>query len=172
MGSHKLEIHRRLKHTVKSHICDICGKYFSKVDYTVQHKKTVHLLNQESQTCDICGKVFRSRIHFKKHKERTHAEKQQCPVCGIKIRPSAINDQLASVHGYKDLQKNICDICGKGFYSAGKLREHRLIHGDVRPFPCRFEGCDFASKLSGNRNKHEVNKHGRVHSFKRSDLKQ
>ena len=89
--SHKLEIHRRLKHTQKSHICDICGKYFSNVEYTVQHKKTVHLLNQESQTCDICGKAFKCMTHLKRHKERTHSEKHQCPVCGIKIRPSTIN---------------------------------------------------------------------------------
>ena len=89
--SHKLEIHRRLKHTQRSHNCDICGKYFDNAYYITQHKKTVHHLNQESQTCDICGKVFKCRTRLKQHKEGTHSEKHQCPVCGIKIRPSSIN---------------------------------------------------------------------------------
>ena len=89
--SHKLETHKRLKHTQKSNICDICGKYFVNVVYVTQHKKTVHLLNQESQTCDLCGKVFRCRAHLKKHKEGTHSEKHQCQICGIKMRPSNYN---------------------------------------------------------------------------------
>ena len=41
-------------------------------------------------------------------------------------------------------------------------KEYRAIHDDARPFPCRFEGCDFASKSGNNRKKHEVTKHGRA----------
>ena len=97
---HKLQTHKRLKHTTKSNNCDICGKYFASVGNVAQHKKTVHLLNQESQTCDIsgCGKVFKSLSHLRKHKQGTHAEKHQCPLCGIKMRRSNYNVGLLFYH--------------------------------------------------------------------------
>ena len=76
------------------------------------------------------------------------------------------------MHGRKDLQQHVCDICGRGFFKAIKLREHRVIHDDARPFPCRFEGCDFASKSAGNRKKHEVNKHGRAWSDQQQSQEQ
>ena len=66
------------------------------------------------------------------------------------------------MHGREDLWKHICSICGKGYVTLTKLKEHRVIHNDARPFPCRFEDCYFASKSGGNRKKHEVTKHGRA----------
>ena len=41
-----------------------------------------------------------------------------------------------------------------------QMEYHRMIHENVRRFPCRFENCNFASKTSGNRKKHKIWKYG------------
>ena len=74
----------------------------------------------------------------------------------ISIKKIDFQDHLATVHGREDPQKNICDICGKGFFYAQKLKGQRLTHGEARPFPCRLEGCNLANKSSGKRKKPEV----------------
>ena len=83
-----------------------------------------------------------------------------CPECGIELNQWTLKQHLVAKHGNEEFKSVTCDYCGKGFASKHGLRDHRMIHEDARPFPCRFENCDFSSKTSGNRKKHEIGKHG------------
>lgn len=48
-------------------------------------------------------------------------------------------------------------MCGKRFFRADALNNHRRIHTDERPFPCPVCGREFRQK--GDRNKHHRTQH-------------
>ena len=56
-----------------------------------------------------------------------------------------------------------CGECGKMFSSTSALKEHGLVHSDVRKFRCHI--CDKAFKRSGECNRH-VKEHSDVRNHK------
>ena len=53
-------------------------------------------------------------------------------------------------HEDPENRKYKCDICGKGFLSNQKLREHILTHANIKAYKCEFCSQAF-SNFSGHR---------------------
>lgn len=93
-----LENHKRLVHTEKKYECHFCMKRFSQKHALCFHIETVHL-NLKKFSCKYCGMAFK---HY-----------------------SSLGMHIGSKHTN---HKQICDICGKNFFSPSILAHHRLSH--------------------------------------------
>ena len=151
-----LEHHLQIKHKERPRACSFCDYYNDNPLLTLEHVRRQHSI--DPVTCQVCGEVKRNKYILKNHRRDFHA-RSVCTICGLKMKKDNLKQHMVAKHDNKDLTKFNCDVCGKGFAIRDKMKEHRAIHEDLRPFPCRFDGCDFASKSSGNRRKHEIGKH-------------
>ena len=83
------------KETIKTFVCDLCGRNFKRKEHLQTHMK-VHTASQSKVTCPVCGKQFSSQITLDRHQ----------------ILHSSHRDQFA------------CDTCQKTFSSKGNLGRH------------------------------------------------
>ena len=131
--------------------CDICAHYVAKNQYALTyHKKHYH--DKTLKICETCGKTVIGIRRYQKHLE-IHKDKVECPECKKVVR--RLSRHLIIVHAVKQFS---CETCEKKFHNEKSLQNHLVVHSDERPFKCRY-GCDYASKASGNRTKHEIQKH-------------
>ena len=66
-------------------------------------------------------------------------------------------------HEDPENRKYKCDICGKGFLSNQKLREHILTHANIKAYKCEFCSQAF-SNFSGHR-QHMMRKVQNMYTF-------
>lgn len=144
-------------HVKDPFVCFDCG-YTSDSKTKFSYHRVYHHSN-ETFVCHICSKTFNNSTRYKQHLKRDHSEKKPCTVCGEMIKN--MPRHMKTMHTEDRLKKHPCDECGKGFGEITALKSHQMsVHIKARPFPCRF-GCGASSNIAGNRNKHEINKHGR-----------
>ena len=108
-------------------------------------------LEIDSLICVECGFIGRDKKHLYHHTHRNHGKEKACEECGEMVKAGDREKHNLSKHTEKTFY---CKDCGKNFKTKNNLRNHEVIHGEARPFPCRFS-CGFASKTSGNRSIHE-----------------
>ncbi|EGW31676.1 uncharacterized protein SPAPADRAFT_62287 [Spathaspora passalidarum NRRL Y-27907] len=59
----------------------------------------------------------------------------------------------------------ICPVCGNTLSRAANLKQHCLsVHGEERPYPCRYPDCDWRFSRPNDRTRHE-NQHSGVKKF-------
>ena len=131
---------------VKRKLCPECG---ASVTSLKTHLSRHH---SEPQTCPHCGKVLNGLVAMKDHISTVH-EKVPCAQCGKLVGPKKMNFHIESNHTPNDQKKYRCDVCGKGFSSSDRLRDHRHLHTGEKPYKCKFCSSCFASK--GNHAMHE-----------------
>ena len=89
----------------KKHICDLCGKVYSKAQALKWHKESVHEGKDMSVTCELCNKTFSKLSNLQKHLKLVH----------------------------QGLKNKVCDLCGKSFGEACALKKHILTaHGEQK----------------------------------------
>ena len=138
-------------------VCDDCG-YTSDSKTKFAYHRDYHHSNQ-TFVCHICSKTFQNTTRYQQHLNRDHSEKKPCALCGEMIKN--MPRHIKTMHTEDRDKKHVCNECGKGFSEITALKSHQMsVHIKARPFPCRF-GCGASSNIAGNRNKHEINKHGR-----------
>ena len=141
----------------KSDICIQCGFHSASRQSMLYHVRINHDLTEH--TCDICGEKVLGIARLKYHKDRRHEKPrkpQPCKFCGKEFLH--ITNHINTAHVESAKRRFKCEVCEKGFHTKDKLKNHVAIHSAAKPFPCRYE-CGFASKSSGNRTKHEIQKH-------------
>ena len=144
-------------HTKDPYVCDDCGFTAESKQRFNYHRRYNH--SNQTFVCDLCSKTFNNSIRYQQHVRRDHREKNPCSLCGEMIKN--MSRHMKTMHTEDRDKKYPCDECGKGFYEITALKSHQMsVHIKARPFPCRF-GCGASSNIAGNRNKHEINKHGR-----------
>ena len=77
----------------------------------------------------------------------------QCPLINYLDYQCKLKQQLSKHmknHEDPENRKYKCDICGKGFLSNQKLREHILTHANIKAYKCEFCSQAF-SNFSGHR---------------------
>ena len=84
-----------------------------------------------------CGKSFASSRKLCNHEK-------MCKTCGFMV-------------------KHRCGKCGKLFSNNIILKQHEMVHSDVRKFKCHI--CDKSFKRSGDCNRH-VKEHSDVRNFR------
>ncbi|CAK1542361.1 unnamed protein product [Leptosia nina] len=110
----------------KGHVCEICGKAFTKNALLSYHKLTHS--GERAFKCGQCGKAFHIRRNLLLH-AAVHSEQRPhvCTVCGMRFKSKTVLDRHYRVHtGEKPYQ---CDVCGKSFTQSNSCQLHvRTVH--------------------------------------------
>ena len=117
----------------KGGTCPECGKHYEGSVALWYHINAFH--SKTPASCEICGKVFKSRIHVKSHMKKAHAERSACVLCGKEV--ANMKEHMGTMHTADYDKPFKCEQCGKGFPDSTKLRLHKNIHLNLKPYTCR-----------------------------------
>lgn len=131
--------------------CEVCGKVFEKRKSLYQHSLTHR--EKEAFVCDQCGKVYTNRFNLENHKSSQHGEYVEengsiykCKMCDTQFTNRT--DLYAHINDHSKIPVTLlCDTCGKCFRSAERLRAHKRLHMNIRPFHCTYCPKHFRSRL-------------------------
>ncbi|XP_058835817.1 gastrula zinc finger protein XlCGF46.1-like [Topomyia yanbarensis] len=114
----RYEGHMRIHAGLKSAVCEICQKTFSKWPYLKEHQQMVHEPAKERLTCEVpgCGRTFALKHHLKLHQVKKHT---------VPLQPKS---------------RHMCEQCGKTFTTIANLKIHKYSHGGKLPFSCNLCG--------------------------------
>ncbi|XP_040012388.1 zinc finger protein 131 [Xiphias gladius] len=141
----------------KPHVCNHCGKAYTREGALKQHISTFHFdaeelsRNQKPQkkvhVCEYCKKHFDHFGHFKEHLRKHTGEKPyECPDCHerfarnstLKCHMAACQNGAGAKKGRKKLYE--CQVCSSVFNSWDQFKDHLVSHTGVKPNHCTM--CD------------------------------
>lgn len=141
----------------KPHVCDHCGKAYTREGALKQHINTFHFdaeelsQNQKPQkkvhVCEYCKKHFDHFGHFKEHLRKHTGEKPyECPACHerfarnstLKCHMAACQDGAGAKKGRKKLYE--CQVCSSVFNRWDEFKDHLVSHTGDKPNHCTM--CD------------------------------
>ncbi|CAK6950613.1 zinc finger protein 131 isoform X2 [Scomber scombrus] len=141
----------------KPHVCNHCGKAYTREGALKQHISTFHYdaeelsRNQKPQkkvhVCEYCKKHFDHFGHFKEHLRKHTGEKPyECPDCHerfarnstLKCHMAACQNGAGAKKGRKKLYE--CQVCSSVFNSWDQFKDHLVSHTGVKPNHCTM--CD------------------------------
>ena len=137
--------------------CGICGKAFTTKSHMIRHER-IHL-DQKPFKCNVCEKTYATKYqvtdHEKKHNKKISEKSEntglgetskkgtklhlptktyKCDICG-KFWKNA--DRLKIHLRFHTGEKPFqCDVCGKSFVTRSHVKRHKLIHSEVKPHQC------------------------------------
>ncbi|KAF5296035.1 hypothetical protein FQR65_LT10339 [Abscondita terminalis] len=137
--------------------CEICNK-------TMSTKQTLRLHLSRHQKkfsfhCQLCQKKYCTYNDVKAHVVRVHENAvYECCICKRpfsskyaaadheKTHNSVRRTSGQSERGFKTgsvIGRNQCDVCFKTFFKPSRLRSHKVIHADEKPFTCDLCSASF-----------------------------
>lgn len=163
------------------HICDECGRSFTRSSTLVTHKR-IHS-GDKPFSCEVCGRAFRQPGNLSRHRlTHTTTKPYVCPHCNKAFnRASNLHTHMRTHSDYKPYACDFCDKrfhqkvdmkihrythtgekphkcskCGRGFKQLTHLTYHMRTHSDVRMYHCEFCGKGFNQKgnLQAHRYRH------------------
>ena len=158
------------------HMCQHCGKGFSKNNNLTRHVQS-HLNLREFQ-CTECDKRFNTKPELRSHQKIHDAKREgnidwlnrhMCQHCGKVFTKR--NTLTRHVNSHLNLREFQCAECGKGFNTKIDLNSHQKIHASRRaentpggkPYDCEICGKLFVKGY--NLSKHKAS-HRVVRKFK------
>lgn len=147
-----LSEHIRLQHSGLPleeicYTCDLCSSRIKHKPSLILHMKMFHQQHfDRSKTCELCGEVFRNGQHLLYHKRKVHTDLfplLQCKYCDHKTPYSSKFKLHMLSHLGEASMKHECNICGRKFLQARRLRDHKATHSDRRDFVCKECGSSF-----------------------------
>ena len=148
--------HRRIAHEGLIFSCQYCS-YKAKKKYVVsQHQAFTHF-NGGNVACQLCDEKFQKpkllEVHMQTHKAFT------CSQCATKFRHQWHLTKHEKMHvesGFNNTPENpyLCTECEKSFSNLPGLKQHSVVHSDVRAFSC---GCGKSFKRSPELKNHKCN---------------
>ena len=127
------------------HTCRYCGKGFGDRISYIEHEN-IHK-GADPFICIVCQRKFPFSKYLHVHQKRHHTVtidgvllKNQCNICKKKYSKSSTleNHMLKHTKGIPKPKVHLCDNCGKGFATKGKLTEHYRVHTGDKPYTCRY----------------------------------
>ena len=133
------------RHTgVQPYKCQICDENFYTSKAKGLHDYEKHHGEYPGFKCKICGEMCRSGLgretHYLRHTEEERnshniiIKMTECDVCGKVVRKNHLTNHKLT-HSAKD--SFICEICGKGFRQAKRLKQHAIFHMKPEDRPVR-----------------------------------
>ena len=130
----------RENHEAKFELCPECGK---NVQHLKAHIRVIH--NMVEQTCPQCGLKCKSVKYLKQHVQTMH-EKVPCVECGKLYGVAVMKRHIQAQHTPNDERRFKCELCGKGFATNQRLKDHNNVHTGEKPYKCKFCTACFASR--------------------------
>jgi len=172
-----LKIHIERHKGPRKYTCQHCNKEFIflahlKYHLRIEHKRKLPesmeprnngntKVPTTSHICHQCGKSFKTTQVLKAHERFVHhlvPKKQICEVCGKMFHLASKLKRHMVQHTGEKPFE--CEKCGMRFGHKQTLRNHQICHSDLRPFKCKF--CGKAFKRERNMRGHEEKNHGLV----------
>ena len=126
-------------------MCPICGK-----TYATKNKLEIHISrhsNERNFICEKCSNTFKNHADLLSHDLSSHGELIPCNECGKPFTAPFLRRHIAKIH--VGIKNNICNTCGKAFYSKQRLYKHEIaVHLKVKMFKC--DTCDFRCSTDSN----------------------
>ncbi|XP_021965573.1 zinc finger protein 599 [Folsomia candida] len=136
--------------------CNACSKKFKTKSNIKYHQFCGNADSEKPFKCDQCDKGFISKSHYEYHL-RTHTGERPypCSECDKSFnQKSKLTRHMGAVHDGKKEKRFVCDLCGAGFITKGKLQSHDVTHTGQKLFPCKHCGKRYLDRPSLR--KHEI----------------
>ena len=119
----------------------------------------IHLIINRPNYCNICQKSFSSPINLTNHNLAIHEQifPFKCDYPGCHKKYSTENRLKFHKKIHFNNKPFLCDICDKSFISRADLRIHIQFHREDRPFKCSL--CSKAYKTNEHLKEHFQIKH-------------
>merc|ERR1712029_364168 len=127
--------HMANKHKDDPCSCSFCGRIFKRLSQMRTHEKTHS--TEKTICCDYCDYRTNVQAHLTKHKKTRHPEEI----------------------GLVNKLELPCEICGKCFKSAYKLKEHKYSHNSTNDPEFQCKVCGKFLKQKNSYSKHMMNVH-------------
>ena len=127
-----------------NHICNYCGKVFSRLKKLRGHIDAVHKV--QPTLCDICSQEFKNVHALRGHKAKVHGgvSEVNCPSC-FKVFENRLKLYYheRAVHTFEDA---VCNFCGKTYKNKNLLQKHmKVYHKDLYVEQKRMQQASFSS---------------------------
>lgn len=108
---------------LKRYICEVCQKAFSSNSDLKTHRRTHS--GETPFKCEFCDRSFKQRGHRKLHTQVVHTKEMpyKCDQCDSAF-PTRYRYQI-HIKRHSGVREHQCAYCEKGFYTLGKLNEHK-----------------------------------------------
>ncbi|KAL4217598.1 hypothetical protein ACF0H5_022340 [Mactra antiquata] len=144
-----------------NHKCDICPMSFYRKTHLDNHLIS-HTTTPQVQ-CPHCDSKFKYRKHLNRHIKKDHTEFTPdegpseciCDQCGVIVKNKEALYRHRKVHKIPDKE---CDVCGKAFKDNTTLKDHKLMHTNIRDYQCEI--CSMLFSRKGNLVRHQKRHRG------------